>query len=69
MALKQNLEGLFDCPGYSEKGEEVQRLLESMFQINGFYSNGVFKSKPLMTFLTKHDEDVEISENESVFSD
>lgn len=28
MALKENPDGLFDCPGYSKEGIRIQRLLQ-----------------------------------------
>lgn len=61
MALKKNPEGLFDCPGYSRKGEEVQTLLECMFKnTNSDDQETTFDS--LITFLTTY------CENESVVS-
>lgn len=58
MALKQNPEGLFDCPGFSKKGKEVQSLLECIFKINGLDTNAMYyNSTPLITFLMKHDSE------------
>jgi len=65
MALKKNPEGLFDCPGYSKKGEEIQTLLECMFQNMDIHdAETTFDSKPLMKFLSTHGDDKSVISQE-----
>lgn len=67
MALKENPEGLFDCPGYSIKSKNVQTLLECMFQnINDYDGDVNFNSEPLIEFLTMYGEEGKDRGEESI---
>jgi len=72
MAVAENPEGLPDCPGFSKKGLEIQRLLERVFHsINYGDDNTIFDSNPLLEFLTTYsvdDADEQTSDVESVSS-
>lgn len=67
MALEENPEGLFDCPGYSIKSENVQTLLKCMFQnINDYDGDINFDLEPLIEFLTMYDEEAKDRGEESI---
>lgn len=68
MALKENLEGLPELPGYSKEGLNVKNILEHTFHFTTDFNINDINSNILLELLTlsSYDEDDTNSKKESV---